>query len=217
MINLKETISFAVMAVPALVVITNPLLATSAFLTLTTHYPSSAKKSVIRKAVSVAFAVLFIFAISGTFIFRMFSITIGSFQIAGGVILFTVALGMLHAKAQRMKQTPQEMKEAMTRDDIAVVPLAIPMISGPGAITTVLVLAGDATDVSKMIVLFVSLIIAMMVVFLVLRRASRLQRFVGASGMNIMNRLMGLILAAVAVQFIINGIKAVIPEIKAVL
>jgi multiple antibiotic resistance protein len=212
-----EVISFALVAFPSLVVIINPLMVTSVFITLTASATPEAKRAIIRKTTLIAFGVLLVFAISGTVIFKVFSITIGAFQIAGGIILFSVAMGMLHARTSRTKQTPEEMDEAMTREDIAVVPLAIPIVSGPGAITTVIVLSGETRALPNMAILFLAIVVAMAIVFVMLRNAARIQRFMGPSGLNITTRLMGLVLAAVAVQFIIHGVESVLPELATVM
>jgi multiple antibiotic resistance protein len=208
-------ISFALVAFSSLVVIINPVMVTSVFITLTSNATPQAKRRIIRKTTIIAFLVLLVFAIFGTLIFRFFSITIGAFQIAGGIILFSVAMGMLHATASRTKQTPEEMDEAMSRDDIAVVPLAIPIVSGPGAITTVIVLSGEARAIPSMAILFLAIVVAMVIVFAVLRNAARIQRYLGPSGLNITTRLMGLVLAAIAVQFVIRGVESVLPEFAA--
>lgn len=210
---MHEVLSFALVAIPSLLVIINPLMVTSVFLTLTASYPLEARRKVARKTSTVAFAVLLAFAVSGSVLFRVFSITIGAFQIAGGIILFSVALGMLHAHPPRYKQTPEELEEAMRREDIAIVPLAIPMVSGPGAITTVMVLSGEAKRWPSMVVLLLALVIATATVWVMLRNAARVGRMLGPSGLNITTRLMGLILATVAVQFVIHGIESVLPEI----
>ena len=214
---MHDVISFALVAFPSLVVIINPLMVTSVFITLTANATPEAKRAVIKKTTIIAFFVLLLFAISGTLIFKFFSITIGAFQIAGGLILFSVAMGMLHARTSRTKQTPEEMDEAMNRDDIAVVPLAIPIVSGPGAITTVIVLSGETRAMPNMAVLFLALVAAMVIVFLMLRNAARIQKFMGPSGLNITTRLMGLVLAAVAVQFVIHGVESVLPELASAL
>jgi multiple antibiotic resistance protein len=206
-------VSFAIVALPSLIVIINPLLVTSVFLTLTGGYPPEARRSVARRTSVIAFAVLLAFAVSGSLLFKFFAITIGAFQIAGGIILFSVALGMLHAHASRTQNTPEELREAMSRDDIAVVPLAIPIVSGPGAITTVIVLASEAGSLPRMGILFASLVVALLTVWVTLRNASRIGRFLGPSGLNIATRLMGLILATVAVQFVIHGVESVLPEV----
>jgi multiple antibiotic resistance protein len=212
---MREVLSFAIVAIPSLLVIINPLVVTSVFLTLTGAYPPEARRRAARKTSLVAFTVLLCFAVFGSVLFRVFSITIGAFQIAGGIILFSVALGMLHAQPTRTKQTPEELAEAMQREDVAVVPLAIPMVSGPGAITTVMVLAGEARGVPSMIVLLAAIVIAIATVWLMMRHAARIGRLLGPSGLNITTRLMGLILATVAVQFVIHGIESVLPEVLA--
>ena len=216
--TVHNALAFALVAFPSLVVIINPVMVTSVFITLTSNATPEAKRAIIRKTTILAFAVLLAFAICGTLIFKFFSITIGAFQIAGGIILFSVAMGMLHAQAPRTKQTPEEMAEAMSREDITVVPLAIPMVSGPGAITTVIVLSVEARhSVTRMALLFLALVVAMLIVFVMLRNAARIQRFLRPSGLNITTRLMGLVLAAIAVQFVIHGIESVLPEITAAL
>ena len=212
---MQGVVAFAIVAFPSLIVIINPVMVTSVFITLTANATPQAKRAIVRKTTLIAFAVLLVFAISGTLIFRFFSITIGAFQIAGGIILFSVAMGMLHAQAPRTQHTPEEMEEAMRRDDIAVVPLAIPMISGPGAITTVIVLAGEARASLNMTVLFLAIVVAVAVVFVMLRNAARIQKFLGPSGLNITTRLMGMVLAAIAVQFVIHGVESVLPELAA--
>jgi multiple antibiotic resistance protein len=208
-------LSFALVAFSSLIVIVNPVLVTSVFITLTANATAQAKRTIIRKTTIIAFLVLLVFGISGTLIFKFFSITIGAFQIAGGIILFSVAMGMLHASASRTNQTPEEMDEAMNREDIAVVPLAIPMVTGPGAITTVIVLSGEARALPNMAVLFLAIVVVMTIVFVMLRNAARIQKYLGPSGLNITTRLMGLVLAAVAVQFVIRGVGSVLPELVA--
>jgi multiple antibiotic resistance protein len=210
-----DIITFAIVAFPSLFVIINPLMVTSVFIALTSNATPEAKRAIIRKTTIIAFAVLLVCAISGTLLFRFFSITIGAFQIAGGIILFSVAMGMLHANAPRTKQTPEEMEEALRRDDIAVVPLAIPMVSGPGSITTVIVLSGEAHATPNRVILFLAIAVAIAIVFVMLRNAARIQKFLGPSGLNITTRLMGLVLAAIAVQFVIHGIESVLPEVAA--
>jgi multiple antibiotic resistance protein len=212
-----DALSFALVAFSSLIVIINPMMVTSVFITLTSNATPEAKRAISRKTTLTAFIVLLAFAISGSLIFKFFSITIGAFQIAGGIILFSVAMGMLHAQTSRTKQTPEEMDEAMSREDIAVVPLAIPIVSGPGAITTVVVLSGETRAIPNMAILFLAIVVSMVIVFVMLRNASSIQKFMGPSGLNITTRLMGLVLAAVAVQFVVHGIASVLPELASAL
>ena len=214
---MHDALSFALVAFSSLIVIINPMMVTSVFITLTSNATPEAKRAISRKTTLTAFIVLLAFAVSGSLIFKFFSITIGAFQIAGGIILFSVAMGMLHAQTSRTKQTPEEMDEAMSREDIAVVPLAIPIVSGPGAITTVVVLSGETRAIPNMAILFLAIVVSMVIVFVMLRNASSIQKFMGPSGLNITTRLMGLVLAAVAVQFVVHGIASVLPELASVL
>lgn len=211
--TVKSLIGFSFLAIPSLLVITNPILATSTFLTLTAGASIEVQRRIARRTAFAAFLVMLAFAVFGTLIFRAFSITIGAFQIAGGVILFMAALGMLQAKSGRISQSPEDIHEALSREDVAIVPLAIPMISGPGAITTVIVLAGDAVQTSHILVLFLAIVLSSTVCYLALSHAGRLQHAMGKTALNVMSRLLGLILAAIAAQFIIEGIKSVLPEI----
>lgn len=207
-------INYAALALPSMIIITNPFAAAPTFLTLTSHLDAKHRRKIAKKACQTAFFVLLLFALSGTLIFKAFSITIGSFQIAGGIILFTVAMHMLRATPPlRMKQSPKEIKEALAKQDPSIVPLAIPMISGPGAITTVLVLASDAKGYMEIPILLVCILISIILIYIVFLHIPRLAKFLGHSFLNTLNRIMGLILAAVAVQFVINGIKAALPEI----
>jgi multiple antibiotic resistance protein len=214
---MHDAVAFALIAFPSLMVIINPVMVTSVFITLTSSATAEAKRAIARKTTIVSFAVLLVFAVFGTLVFKLFSITIGAFQIAGGIILFSVAMGMLHAKPPRDKHTPEELAEAMTRDDVAVVPLAIPMVAGPGAITTVIVLVGEAHAKVNLVILFAAIVVVMGIVFAMLCNASRIQKFLGPSGINITTRLMGLVLAAVAVQFVVHGVEGVLPEIAGVM
>lgn len=215
---LKQLISYMALALPALIIITNPFSAVPVFLTLTTSHSEAARKAIAKKACKTALIVLVLFSLTGTLIFKVFSITIGAFQIAGGLILFTVAMRMLHATMPlRLKQTPKEMKEAMAKNDPSIVPIAIPMISGPGAITTVLVLASDAKGYWELPILLACIIVSIIIIYQVFMHVPRMSKYLGTSFLNTLNRVMGLILAAVAVQFVINGVKATLPEIMKVI
>ncbi len=214
----EQLIGFAALALPSLIIITNPFSVATVFLTLTQSHDAAARRAIAKKACRTALIVMVLFSLTGTLIFKVFSITIGAFQIAGGLILFTVAMNMLRASVPlRLKQTPKELKEAMAKNDPSIVPIAIPMISGPGAITTVLVLASDAKGYWEVPILLVCIIISIVIIYQVLLHVPRMSKYLGTSFLNTLNRVMGLILAAVAVQFVINGIKAALPEIMKVI
>lgn len=214
----NELISFAALALPAMIIITNPFAVAPVFFTLTMAHDENTRRQIAWKACKAAFLILLVFSVTGTLLFKLFSITIGAFQIAGGLILFTVAMHMLRAAVPlRLKQTPKELKEAMAKEDPSIVPLAIPMISGPGAITTVLVLSSDAKGYWELPILLACILVSIFIIYQILLHIHRVSKYLDTASLNTLNRVMGLILAAVAVQFVINGVKAALPEVMKVI
>ncbi len=210
---MKEFITFFVLAFSSIIVIINPVLVTSFYLSLVPNTPVEMQHTIIRRSTIASLIILFAFALFGTLIFRLFSISIGAFEIAGGVILFSVAWSMLHAKSSRIKETPEEIREAQASEDVSIVPLALPIISGPGAITAVIVLTGSAKDWEHYGALFAAIVTVIGITYVTMRNAVRVKGYLGTSGINILTRLMGLILAALAMQFVIGGIKSLLPEL----
>jgi len=207
---IKDTFGYIGLALPALIVITNPLSAASFFLSFAEGLPPKEMKKIARKACLTAMYVMAVFAVFGTLIFSIFNITIHAFQIAGGIILFGVAIDI--RKGRRAEGNPKQ-----KGDDFSIVPLAIPMISGPGAITTCLMLAGEARNLYFLSILVICIVISLFIMYIVLAHASRLTQILGDGGVRILTRLMGLILAVIAVQFVLNGIKGAIPYLAPVL
>jgi multiple antibiotic resistance protein len=153
---------------------------------------------------------MIVFAIFGTFIFKIFNITIHAFQIAGGIILFGVAMDIRKGRRNEGASTQKG-------DDLSIVPLAIPMISGPGAITTCLMLAGEAQNIIFLGVLVLCIIVSLLIMYIVLTHSSKLTHVLGDGGVRILTRLMGLMLAVIAVQFVLNGLKGAIPTFAPIL
>jgi multiple antibiotic resistance protein len=149
---------------------------------------------------------LIVFAATGNMIFRAFGITLAAFRTAGGLILWYVAMDMLHGE-RRTQEGQEEVHEGQTKEDVAITPLAIPMLAGPGAISTVIVLSSEARALEELLIVYVSLVITGIVSYLVLRLGERVLIRLGRTGIRVLTRIMGLILAAVAVQFVISGIK----------
>jgi multiple antibiotic resistance protein len=150
---------------------------------------------------------LIAFALGGSLIFKIFGITIGAFKIAGGVLIGLNALDMVQARRSQQRETPIETAEGIQKDDIGIMPLGVPMLAGPGAISTVMVLALGAKSTAATITVYVSIVLTALITYWVLSAASIVERRLGQTGMRILTRLMGLVLAAIAVQFIIDGIK----------
>jgi multiple antibiotic resistance protein len=154
-----------------------------------------------------------VFAAAGTLIFRFFGITLGAFKIAGGVLLFLVALDMMQARQSRTRSTPEEEKEGIEKADVAIIPLAIPLLSGPGSIATVMVLMSRHATFVYTIPVFISILLTALITWLMLRGAGWIERHLSKTFMNVVMRIMGLILAAISVEFVIAGIKDVLPTL----
>lgn len=206
-------LTFTINAFVAVLVITDPLGNTPIFASLLNHYSTAERNAIIRRACLAAVAILILFTLTGSVIFKIFDITIGAFRIAGGIILFGIASHMLSAEKSRTRITPGEQVEAQTKDDIAIVPLAIPLISGPGAIATVMTLQTQATSTIATGILILAILTAGLISYLTYRYASAYLMKIGETAINIMTRLLGLILAVMAIQFVLNGIRDSFPEI----
>lgn len=202
-------LALALSSFTAVFAIVNPVGATSFFVVLTQDYTPELKKRVIQKAVLAATITLILFAFGGSYIFMVFGTTLPAFEVAGGILLFRVGLSMMQGERPRTQLTQQDREEALQREVVGVVPLGIPMFAGPGAITTVIVLmtaAYTAADPLQVIWVIVSVVVTMGIGWLLLQNADRIFQRVGRMGIYAFTRIMGIMVAAVAVQFVFNGI-----------
>jgi len=198
-------IAFFTLCFPALFSIVDPLAAVPIFLALTgKDHPKIQQRTAIRATVTAA-TVMSLFALLGTQIFRFFGITVPAFKVAGGILLFTMALEMMRAKRSSARTTPEETTEAEHKDDVGLIPLGVPLLAGPGALASVMLWSARATHLDEKLALFAAIALIALVVLLTLFFAPRLARLFGKTGINIVTRIMGLILAAVAAQFVIDG------------
>ena len=186
----------------------DPLGALPFFVALTDGFSEADRAIVIRRAVLVLGSILGVFAVVGTFLFAAFGLTLAAFEIAGGILLFIVAYDMLHGEVTRTKLTTEDRADAIERrDEIAVVPLGIPLLAGPGAISTVMIYEGSAgNDPWMVITVFLAIIVTTVLTFFILRYGQRIIRSLGRTGIMAMTRVLGLLLAAVGVQFVLNGV-----------
>jgi multiple antibiotic resistance protein len=159
-----------------------------------------------RRGAVTCFIVLTSFALIGKLIFRMFGITLPAFEIAGGLILLLIGIDMLEAKRSPTQEASGETEEAAVKDDAGIMPLGIPMLSGPGAISSVMVLVGQATKVWEWVAILGSIGITAWASYGVLVGADRIRKLMGDTGIRILVRIMGLLLVALAVQFFVNGL-----------
>lgn len=187
--------------------IVDPFAAVPSFLAMTERDTPEHRRLLAKRGAWTCFVTLTLFAIGGSLIFTIFGITLGAFKIAGGILIGLNAIDMVQARRSQQKETPAEKAEGIQKDDIGIMPLGVPMLAGPGAISTVVVLALGAKGIAMTAAVYVSIGLTAVLSFLVLKSATLLERRLGPTGMRILTRLMGLVLCAIAVQFIIDGIK----------
>ena len=212
---MPEVLTYAFVCFGSVFAIVDPFAALPIFVALTADRTPEDRRNVAARASLTCFLVLTVFAAAGSLILGFFSISLPAFKIAGGVILFGVGLEMLRAKPSGTRSTREEQTEAAHKDDVAVIPLGLPLLSGPGAIATVMVLAGKATTLPHRSAVFGSILAVSLITALVLRSAALVAKGLGKTGINLIGRIMGLILAANAVQFIIDGMLAAFPKLGA--
>ncbi|HIH73080.1 MAG: multiple antibiotic resistance protein [Thermococcaceae archaeon] len=192
----------------ALFAVMNPIGAVPVYLSIVQQCKSYEGRISLAKRTSVAvFMTLMTFALVGEWIFKFFGATIDAFAIAGGILLFRMALEMLSGHLSTIKITREEEEEAVTLSEIAIIPLAIPLISGPGSITTVMIYMAKNTSYLGKVAVLLAIVVASLSVYIVLMSAEKVQRKLGKVGIRLITRMMGLILASMAVQLVINGIK----------
>jgi multiple antibiotic resistance protein len=178
-----------------------------AFISLTAKYTPERRRKTALVASVTATLTLAGFAAIGNYIFRVLGLTLPAFQIAGGLILFLVALDMI--RAQRSTQEgPGEMREGEDAADVAVAPLAIPMLAGPAALSTVAVLMAQAQNAGEVSLVFIAVALTGLVCYVTLRLAEPIQKRLGQTGIHILGRVLGLVLAGIGVQFVLNGLAA---------
>jgi len=188
--------------------IVDPFAVIPTFLAMTVRDSPQQRRVLARRGAWTCAITLIAFALGGSMIFKIFGITIGAFKIAGGVLIGLNALDMVQARRSQQRETAVETAEGIEKDDIGIMPLGVPMLAGPGAISTVMVLALGAKSPAATAAIYVSILLTAVISFLVLSAASLVERRLGQTGMRILTRLMGLVLSAIAVQFIIDGVKS---------
>jgi len=201
--------SFALSTMTALFVVVDPIACVPLFVTITSGDDTHQKRRAALRASMVAGFVLALFAFTGSLIFGLLGVSEGAFRIAGGALLFLLAVDMLRAQPSRQRTTPEEQQEGADKADVSVFPLGVPMLAGPGATSTVMVLVSRAHGAVEYSVVLVSIAVTLTLTYWILRFATVITRRLGRTGMNVLERVMGLIVSAVAIQFIIDGIRLV--------
>jgi multiple antibiotic resistance protein len=201
-------VRFSLLALSSIFFLVDPFAAIPSFIAITGNVDTARRKRMARKATMTCFIVLTSFALAGQLIFRMFGITLPAFEIAGGLILLLIGLDMLEAKRSPTQEASGDTEEAAAKEDAGIVPMGIPMLAGPGAISSVMVLVGSAPSIFhwEMGAILGSIAITCLVSYWVLAGAGRIRSVLGETGIRILVRIMGLLLVALAMQFFVNGL-----------
>ena len=199
-------VQFALVTFASMLFIVDPIAVVPTYLVITQGQSTAQRQATARRASIAAAVILVVFAAAGSRIFKLFGITMPAFRIAGGVILWLVAMDMLHGN-RSTQEGAAEIMEGQAKDDVALTPLAMPMLAGPGAISTVMVLSGQARSTAQTIVVYAAIVLTLFLSWITLHLAERLVKRMGQTGIRVMTRIMGLLLAAIAVQFVITGVR----------
>jgi multiple antibiotic resistance protein len=200
-------LQFSLVAFTSIFVLVDPIAAVPTFLAMTDGSDRTRRRHMAVRAAWTCFVVLLTFSIAGTLIFRLFGITLAAFKIAGGLILGSIGLEMLRARRSATKETPGETEEGAEKEDVGIIPLGVPMLAGPGAISTVMVLMTQNQDWPHAVIILAAIGASSAISYVVLAAADRVSSLLHQTGIRILTRMMGLLLTAIAVQFILNGLK----------
>jgi multiple antibiotic resistance protein len=209
---MTSELTFFVSVFTAIFSIVNPVSGVMAFISMTSNMKDEDKNYVAKRSVVIACIIAILFTISGNYIMSFFSITVDSLRVAGGILLFLVAMDMLFARTTRESITSEELSEAVQRENVSIFPIAMPMLTGPGAITTIILYITKGVEEYNIsletVLLFeiAAILLTFIITYMIFRFSDHFRKIVGMTGMLVMTRLMGLFLGAMAVGFISDGI-----------
>ena len=203
---LRHALEFILLAVTSIFFLVDPFAVIPMFLAMTSDVPHAERRAMAKRASLTCGILLSLFAAVGSLIFKAFGITLPAFKIAGGIILLQIGLDMLQARQSATRSTPEETEEGAAKADASIIPLGMPMLAGPGAISTVMVLVGQSHELWQHVAIYATIVFTSFISYLVLAGADRVRRYMGETGIRILTRLMGLLLVALAVQFVANGL-----------
>jgi multiple antibiotic resistance protein len=206
--SIQEHIEFLLLAFSSIFFIVDPIACIPTFLALTADDELAQRRHMAKRAAWTCFLVLSGFALGGTLIFKMFGITLPAFRIAGGLIMILIGLDMVQARRSQTKETASETQQAMEKDDVGIIPLGVPMLAGPGSISTVMALMAQSATWQHSVSIIIVVAVTSFLSYWILAAADRVGRRMGDTGIRILTRFMGLLLMAIAVQFILSGLTA---------
>ncbi|MFZ2497913.1 MarC family protein [Methanosarcina sp.] len=203
---IAENLGFLIYTFTSIFVVVSPISGVVTFISLTSKMTREEKNAIAKKSVTLACVIALFFAITGSVILNLFSISVDSLRVAGGLLLFSIAFDMMHAKVSRESITDEEISQSLEREDIWVFPIGLPLLTGPGTISTVIVLMGGTETIEQKIIILVSIILTFVLCLYIFLFSRRIHKLIGYNGMLVFTRLMGLLLAALAVDLTATGI-----------
>lgn len=208
---METIIPYALLCFTSFFTLTNPLGTMPVFLTMTNGLSENQRQHIVKRATIVSFIILISFTLFGQFVFKFFGISTNGFRIAAGFIILKIGYDMIQARYSNAKLKDNEIKAYV--NDISITPLSIPMLCGPGAIANGIILMSDAKTFELKVTLILTIAVVYILSYIILRLSTRLVKFMGETGNNVMMRLMGLILMVIAVECFVGGVKPILIEI----
>ncbi len=202
----RTLLQFFLVALSSIFFLVDPITTVPVFLVMTSEHGTRPRRRMAARAALTCWVVLSGFSLAGSVLFQILGITLPAFQIAGGLILLLIGLDMVQVKRSRTKQVPDETEEAIHKDDVGIVPLGVPMLAGPGAVSTVMVFMGQAHGWKQVMAVLLAIGVTTLAAYVILATAGRIRIYLSDTGINIMTRIMGMLLAAIAIQFMITGL-----------
>jgi multiple antibiotic resistance protein len=206
--QILSALQLGLVALSSIFFLVDPIATIPVFLFMTSNMGQRDRSRMARIAAMTCFFVLAGFSVAGTVLFRLLGITLPAFQTAGGIILLLVGLDMVQARRSGTKEAPGEVEEAVVKSDAGIVPLGMPMLAGPGAISNVVVLIGNATHWWETATVYIAIALTALASYFLLAGAGRVRRRMSETSIHILTRIMGMLITALAVQFIATGVKA---------
>ena len=200
-----EAITFFIYAFASIFVIVNPVAGLITFISLTSGMTAGERNATVKRSVRVACLLAIIFAISGELILRFFGVTLDCLRVAGGILLITVALDMMHARVSRESVTAEEIRDATRREDVSIFPIAIPLLTGPGTIATVILIIREGETIELKVLVLVAILLTFIISYIIFIFSNKINKIIGVTGSLVITRVMGLFLGAIAVNFVSVG------------
>jgi len=201
-------LSFLEIFIPIIVIVDSPGLV-PVYLAMTEKYSEKRRKEVVNLAVIVASGTLLTFAIFGNYIFKFLDVSINAIEISGGILLFLIAVEMLFGRKSKTTHSEEQEKESLEKENVAIFPLAIPLLTGPGAITTVIMLITLSETLYEKLMVIIAIVVVFIITKFILNNSAILLKHLGITGLQVLTRIIGIVVAAIAVEFVIKGVETI--------